>query len=95
MDSNTHSTREPDRLASLVAANQELAAEDLDQLADPALTQDTARLEQLLDSLQGQWLRRVAAVDARGAAGADPDLPAPSTASWLRQPPADGGGGGS
>ena len=27
MDSNTHSAREPDRLASLVAANQELAAE--------------------------------------------------------------------
>ena len=83
-DSNTHSTQPPDRLAGLAAANQALADEDLDQLPDAALTSNTQRLEQLLDSLQGQWLRRVAAVDASGAAGADPDHPAPTTASWLR-----------
>ena len=84
MDSNTHSTKQQDRLAALVAVNQELAAEDLDQLADTALAADTVRLQQLLDSLKGQWLRRVAAVDARGAAGAELDQPALSTASWLR-----------
>jgi hypothetical protein len=35
-------------------------------------------------SLEGQWLRRLAAADGCGAAGADQDQPAPSTASWLR-----------
>jgi hypothetical protein len=84
MGSNTHSAKQHDRLAALVAANQELAAEDLDQLGDTALAADTVRLQRLLDSLQGQWLRRVAAVDARGAAGAELDQPALSTASWLR-----------
>ena len=33
MDSNTHSTQQPDRLASLVAANEELAAEQRQDLA--------------------------------------------------------------
>jgi hypothetical protein len=71
-------------LGSLVAANQELADQDLDQLAGPAVAADTVRLEQLLSSLYGQWLRRLAAVDARGDAGADRDEQALSTASWLR-----------
>ena len=42
------------------------------------------RSRRLVDGLEGQWLRRLAAVDARGAAGADQDQPALSTASWLR-----------
>ena len=41
MDSNTHSTQPPDRLAGLAAANRALADEDLDQLPDAALTNDT------------------------------------------------------
>jgi hypothetical protein len=83
MDSNTHSDT-PDRLGSLSAASQELAAEDLDRLADPALAEDLLAMRRLLDGLEGQWLRRLAAVDARGAAGADQGHDAPSTAAWLR-----------
>ena len=83
MDSNTHSDR-PDRLGSLAAASQELAAQDLDRLADPALAEDLLAMRRLLDGLEGQWLRRLAAVDARGAAGADQGQDAPSTAAWLR-----------
>jgi Domain of unknown function (DUF222) len=93
MDSNTHSTPptsrpaagRPDWRASVGAADQGLAAEDLDQLSDVALDEDTARLRRQLDGLEGQWLRRVAALDARRAAGASQAQPAPSTASWLRR----------
>jgi hypothetical protein len=63
---------------------QALATEDVDQLSDTALNQNLARLQRQLNSLTGQCLRRLAALDARGAAGADQDQPAPSTASWLR-----------
>jgi hypothetical protein len=87
MDSNTHSTQPPQRsgrLAALAAANQGLADQDLDQLADPALADDLLELRQLLDGLEGQWLRRLATIDARGAAGADQGQAAPSTAAWLR-----------
>ena len=74
----------PDRLGSVVAAKRDVAAEDLDRLSEAALATDVVRLRRLLDGLEGEWLRRVAAVDARGAAGADQDHPALSTASWLR-----------
>ena len=37
-----------------------------------------------MDRLEGQWLAELATVDARGAAGADRGVQAPSTASWLR-----------
>jgi hypothetical protein len=73
-----------DRLAGLPAAVGELAAEDLDQLADAALAEEILELRRWLDGLEGQWLRRLAAADARGAAGADQGQPAPSTAGWLR-----------
>ena len=73
------------RLASLAAASQELAADDLDQLPDAALTQDLVELRQLLDGLEGYWLRGLATVDARGAAGAEQGEAAVSTASWLRR----------
>jgi hypothetical protein len=69
---------------ALTAVLERLAAEDLDQLSDSALNQDLGRLQRQLNSLQGQWLRRLAALDARGAAGADQGVDAPSTASWLR-----------
>ncbi len=42
------------------------------------------RLRRLVDRLEGLWLMELAGVDARGAAGADQDQPAPSTAGWLR-----------
>jgi hypothetical protein len=85
MDSNTHSTEGlggqgiglAERWASLVAAAQELAAEDLDGLSDAALAEDVVELRRLVDRLEGQWLRRLAVVDARGVAGADQDQPAP------------------
>jgi hypothetical protein len=92
MDSNTHSTGgwgaraavRADRLASLSAAAEELAVQDLDRLPDAALAEEVGRLRRLLDGLEGQWLRRVAAVDARGAAGAGRGPEAGSTAAWLR-----------
>ena len=71
-------------LGLLAAADEALAAEDLDRLTDSALTQELLALQQLLDCLGGQWLRRLATVDARGAAGADRGEAALSTASWLR-----------
>ena len=74
MDSNTHSAQPP----------EPPQREDLDRLTDTALAQEALALQQAMDRLEGQWLRRLAAVDARGAAGADQDQPAASTASWLR-----------
>ena len=41
-------------------------------------------LRRLLDRLEGQWLRELAGVDGRGAAGAEADTQALSTTSWLR-----------
>jgi hypothetical protein len=62
----------------------ELAAADLDGLAGVAVAEDAIRLRRLLDGLEGQWLRWVAAVDAQGAAGADQGQEVGSTAAWLR-----------
>jgi uncharacterized protein DUF222/HNH endonuclease len=87
MDSNTHSTHRPGRrdgLAALAAAVDDLAAQDLDQLADTMRAERVLRLRRLLDRLEGQWLKELAGVDARGAAGADQGEQAASTAAWLR-----------
>jgi Domain of unknown function (DUF222)/HNH endonuclease len=88
MDSNTHSPRRPPRrrdgLAALAEAVDELAGEDLDGLSDSIRAQRVLVLRRLLDRLDGQWLKELAGVDGHGAAGADQDSPAPSTASWLR-----------
>ena len=96
MDSNTHSIRDPagrparpsaepsDGLAALAAAVDQLAAQELHGLTDAVRAERVLALRRLLDRLEGQWLQELAAVDARGAAGADHDQPAPSTASWLR-----------
>ncbi|HWC43130.1 MAG TPA: DUF222 domain-containing protein [Actinomycetota bacterium] len=62
----------------------ELAAADLDGLDGVAVAEDAIRLRRLLDGLEGQWLRWVAAVDAQGAAGADQGQEVGSTAAWLR-----------
>jgi hypothetical protein len=37
-----------------------------------------------VDRLEGQWLQHLAAVDARGAAGAEQGIQVGSTAAWLR-----------
>jgi hypothetical protein len=62
-----------DRLAGLTAAVEELAAQDLDRLTDVALAEQVLGLRRLVDRLEGHWLQQLAAVDARGAAGADQD----------------------
>src|SRR5215218_513664 len=92
MDSNTHSIQDPagrpaepsDGLAALAAAVDQLAAQERHGLTDAVRAERVLALRRLLDRLEGQWLQELAAVDARGAAGADHDQPAPSTASWLR-----------
>src|SRR5215207_2711392 len=92
MDSNTHSTPpsgrhpdgQPDDLAALRAVVEELAAEDLDGLSDAVRAQRVLVLRQLVDRLEGQWLKELAGLDARGAAGAEAGQQIGSTAAWLR-----------
>src|ERR671919_2531690 len=92
MSPNTHSSSEPtrlvtgrpDRLASLAAAVDELAAQDLNRLTDTALAEQVLGIRRLVDRLEGHWLAELAAVDARGAAGAEDGVQARSTAGWLR-----------
>jgi hypothetical protein len=88
MDPNTHSTQRPPRrptgLAAVAAGLEQLAAEDPDQLPDAVLAQEVLALQELLDGLAGQWLKRLAVVDGRGAAGAEADQQVGSTAAWLR-----------
>src|SRR5215218_2085685 len=84
MDSNTYSTAPSGGFAALTAAVEELAAQDLDGLPDAVRAERVLGLRRLLDRLEGHWLAELAAVDARGAAGADHDVQAGSTAGWLR-----------
>src|SRR6266508_5249950 len=92
MESNTDSIQEPGGLALLTAAVDALAAEDLTRLPDGEAAARVLVLRRLLDRLEGQWLRELAGVDGRGAAGAEDDTQAPSTASWLRNQLRLGGG---
>jgi hypothetical protein len=71
-------------LAPLATVVDDLVAEDMDGLPDAALAEEVLALRRLMERLEGQSLQRLAAVDGRGAAGADQGIPAPSTASWLR-----------
>jgi hypothetical protein len=90
MDSNIHSAQPPDLpelpedLAELATVVNKLAARDLRGLPDSVRTQRLVAWQRLLDRQAGLWLKELATLDACGAAGADPDRPAPSTASWLR-----------
>jgi hypothetical protein len=84
MDSNTHSIRARDGLGALAAVVDGLAGQDLSGLTDAARAERVLVLRRLLDRLEGRWLSELAAVDARGAAGADQGTPAASTAGWLR-----------
>src|SRR6266511_4733487 len=84
MDPNIDSTRQDHELAALAAAVDELAAQDLRLLSDAHAAGRVLVLRRLVDRLEGQWLRELAGVDGRGAAGAEDDTHAHSTASWLR-----------
>jgi hypothetical protein len=94
MDTNTRSVEQPahhpvagepvEGLEALAAAVEDLASQELHGLTDAVRAERVLRLRRLLDRLEGQWLQELAAVDARGAAGADHGQPAGSTASWLR-----------
>jgi hypothetical protein len=84
MDPNTHSTGPLDGLTGLATAVDALAAQDLAGLPDATRAERVLVLRRLLERLEGQWLRELAAVDARGAAGADQGVQAGSTAGWLR-----------
>jgi hypothetical protein len=68
----------------LQVALEELAGQDLDRLGDAARADQARELRRLLDRLEGIWLQALAAVDRRGAAGADQGEVASSTADWLR-----------
>ena len=92
MTSNTDSIRAPggqpdarwDGLAALAEVVDGLAAQDLDGLSDVVRAERVLELRRLVDRLEGHWLKELAGVDARGAAGADQDQQAASTAAWLR-----------
>jgi hypothetical protein len=84
MESNTYSTQDSDDLATLTAAVENLEAQDLDGLPHAVKVEWLLELRRLLDLLEVQWLRELAYVDARGAAGAEEGQPAASTAAWLR-----------
>jgi Domain of unknown function (DUF222) len=84
MESNWCSAACRRGLGPLAEVVDGLAAQDLDGLPDAALAEQTLALRRLVDRLEGQCLRRLAAVDGRGAAGAEQGIPAASTASWLR-----------
>jgi hypothetical protein len=88
MDPNTHSIAPatPDGLALLAAAVDTLATEDLAALPDAEAAARVLVMRNLVDRLEGHWLRALATVDGRGAAGAEADnTPTDSTAGWLRQ----------
>jgi hypothetical protein len=84
MESNTYSTGSPAWRTALQTALEELTGQDVDRLGDTALVDQALELRQLLDRLEGIWLKGLATVDGRGAAGADQDRPGLSTAGWLR-----------
>jgi hypothetical protein len=71
MDSNVYSVSVPAGLGYLAAVVEELATQDLDRLPAGVAAERVLVLRGLLERLEGQWLRELAAVDARGAAGAE------------------------
>jgi hypothetical protein len=88
MDSNTHSTQgaaePPDDLAALTAVLDRMAARDLERLPEAARAERVMVLGPMVERLVGQWLKELAGVDARGAAGAEQGVQFGSTAGWLR-----------
>ncbi len=74
----------PAGLEGLAAAVAELAAGDPTQLGDALLAEQVLALRRLAEQLDAAWLRLLATLDARGAAGAEAGTQAPSTTAWLR-----------
>jgi hypothetical protein len=74
----------PAGLDGLAAAIADPAANDPAELGDGQLAEQVLALHRLVDQLDGACLRLLAAVDARGAAGAELGVQAGSTAGWLR-----------
>ena len=58
-------------LAELTVFLDRLAARDLGRLPDTVRAERVQQLRQQVDRLEGQWLKELAGVDARGAAGAE------------------------
>ncbi len=74
----------PVGLEGLAAAIDGLAADDLNQLGGALLAAQVLAMRRLLDQAEADWLRRLAAADAHGAAGAERGTQALSTTGWLR-----------
>jgi hypothetical protein len=85
MESNRSSDVECGGLGRLAAVVEELAAQDLTRLPDTQAAARVLVLRRLVDRLEGQWLRELAGVDGRGAAGTEAGMAADSTAAWLRR----------
>jgi hypothetical protein len=68
-------------MSGLGSAIDELAFEDLDGVADAALSSDVVELRRQVDRLEAQWLRRVTALDRRGIWQSEGAL---SPTAWLR-----------
>jgi hypothetical protein len=83
MESNMGSTDALDGLARLEAAVDQVVAQDLSGLDEAALADRARELRRLRGRLEDIWLRWLAEVDRRGAAGADRGEVWPSTAEWL------------
>src|SRR6266545_8365514 len=74
----------PPRLEALAAVVDEMAADDPGEVGDALLATEVVAMRRLVDRLEADWLRRLATVDGRGAAGAELGAQAPSAAGWLR-----------
>jgi Domain of unknown function (DUF222)/HNH endonuclease len=90
MESNMYSSDdvasvEPVGLDQLEAAVEQLACQDLTVLSEGVAAARVLALRRMVDRLEGHWLRELAAVDGRGAAGAEHDGLFVCTASWLRR----------
>jgi hypothetical protein len=83
MEANTYSNQGPDELDALTAAMDDLEARDFSGLPYAVRVELVLELRRLLDLLEVQWLKELAAVDARGVP-AEQGQPAASTAAWLR-----------
>jgi hypothetical protein len=75
----------PVGLERLEAAIQDLAGHDLDRLPEGVAAARVLALRRMVDRLEGHWLHELAAVDGRGAAGAEYGGLVLCTASWLRR----------
>ena len=75
MVSNTHSAQGaaglPEDLAALTVVLDRMAARDLERLSQAARAERVMVLGPMVERLVGQWLKELAGVDARGAAGAE------------------------